>query len=251
MFTLIYIFCQLHQATPKIEAFFSIDLKDVNHPTSANISKKFIEKISGAKKRILIAIYTFTNIEIMKALVKQKAENPFLQIEVILDKFSMSTPSKIKYLVEKNIAVFLFDEKKFASLLDLKKNTITTKKTPKTINNLAFFNEPIMHNKYAIIDECLFTGSYNYTMKADAKNFENFILLEAENSNELATLEQFLINFFELKKFTKKLSINCFEKNKKIAKLNQPQKKIILARSKNPIWNEINNLWQNFKNIFA
>lgn len=186
------------------------------------ISQKIIEKIKEAEKHIYISMYTFTSIEIAEALVAQKTKNPLLKIEIIVDKFSMLPSGKAKYLAEHGIDIFLFEEKLFLqcltnqSFVDLKPN----KKQDDLPKKFSYqnYHEPLMHNKYLIIDNCFLTGSYNFSRKADLKNFENIILVEAQNKDEIESLENYISDFFNLKRFTSVIYINDFVKINKIIK---------------------------------
>ena len=66
----------------------------------------------------------------------------------------------------------------------------STQKTATRINI-----KPIMHNKYAIIDDLVWTGSFNFTVNANRNNQENVLI----TSNKKA-LASFLENFKNLKK---------------------------------------------------
>jgi phosphatidylserine/phosphatidylglycerophosphate/cardiolipin synthase-like enzyme len=57
--------------------------------------------------------------------------------------------------------------------------------------NWGFGREPLMHNKYAIIDHQVWTGSFNWTVSADTKNQENVVLI----SGEQEVVQKFLHNF--------------------------------------------------------
>lgn len=61
----------------------------------------------------------------------------------------------------------------------------------------------LMHHKFCIIDErLLITGSYNWTMAAEQRNYENVII-----SNELSLVKSYSKEFGNIKDRTEKLSL--------------------------------------------
>jgi phosphatidylserine/phosphatidylglycerophosphate/cardiolipin synthase-like enzyme len=48
-----------------------------------------------------------------------------------------------------------------------------------------------MHNKFAIIDQKVWTGSFNWTHSANHKNHENVVIIGGEDSIRLKFLKQF------------------------------------------------------------
>lgn len=137
------LFFVLGNLNPHSEVFFSPD----DSPT-----KRLIELINSTQKRIYAAVYMLTDKQIAEALVK--AKNRGVRVKVIVDKASADYEyGKAKLLRDSGIEMYVFaaesKNKKFGAL---------------------------MHNKFAILDDKLWTGSFNWTKNANQQNQENVIL---------------------------------------------------------------------------
>lgn len=170
-----------------------------DHPAT-----KLVEIIDQAKYRIFAAIYMLTDKSITEALIRAHKRN--VEIKIILDKISVESPwSKVEPLIKSGINLFL---KKSSEPKRRTKPSFLTESTPpdQTISEknepdnfkescakkkAGFHFHPIMHNKYAIIDKTVWTGSFNWTVSANNKNYENVIII----SEEKGVLERFLSNF--------------------------------------------------------
>lgn len=183
---LLFIIFLAYQCYPKTCFFFSFDFDDAGNPVCSNLSKSLESMILEAKEQVLIAIYAFTSAKIANALILAKTKNPNLVIEIVLDKFSTIYWGKAKLVADHGIPVFVFDHKKF-----LKK--LGKKEIPES--KYSVFSESIMHNKYAIIDNKVWYGSYNFTQRADKANLE-FVGI----SSGTKKVDLFKRNFFHLKK---------------------------------------------------
>lgn len=170
-----------------------------DHPAT-----KLVEIIDQAKYRIFAAIYMLTDKNITEALIR--AHNRKVEIKIILDKISVESPwSKVEPLIKAGIKLFF---KKSGEPKRRTKPSFLTESTPldQTISEkcepdnfkepcakkkAGFHFHPIMHNKYAIIDKTVWTGSFNWTVSANNKNYENVLII----SEEKEVLERFLSNF--------------------------------------------------------
>lgn len=179
----------------QVEVLFS----PKDHPTV-----KLVEIIDQAKYRIFAAIYILTDKNITEALIR--AHNRKVEIKIILDKISVESPwSKVEPLIKAGIKLFF---KKSSEPKRRAKSSFSSQPTPvvqdltekvelgsikETCANkkAGFHFHPIMHNKYAIIDKTIWTGSFNWTISANNKNYENVLII----SNEKEVLEHFLSNF--------------------------------------------------------
>lgn len=112
-----------------------------------NPQKEIIKNINQAESFINIAMYIFTDREIALPLVKARERG--VKVRLYLDKDQVGYKySQSRFLVQKGI-----------------KTRIST-------------NNYIMHNKFAIIDNCLLlTGSYNWTFSANNRNDENLMVI--------------------------------------------------------------------------
>lgn len=139
---------------PTTDALFS---PDDHH------KRKLIELISYTKNRIHAAIYMFTDKDIAFALINAKQRG--VDVKIIVDPISAeSTWGQAKNLLTNNIDVFMFDTKQHHSS-----------------NPKAQSFAPIMHNKFAVLDNQIWTGSFNWTQSANQKNQENVIITDEEN----------------------------------------------------------------------
>lgn len=114
-----------------------------------NCTKLVVRNIDNAHKTILMQAYSFTSVQIAKALVHAKQRG--VDVKVILDDSQFKqTYSMATYLQHQHIA--LWDDYKPA----------------------------IAHNKIIIIDNSiLMTGSFNFTQAAQNNNAENLLVLDS------------------------------------------------------------------------
>ena len=112
-----------------------------------NPQKEIIKNINQAEAFISLAMYIFTDREI--ALPLAKAQERGVKVRLYLDKDQVDYQySQSRFLVQKGI-----------------KTRVSS-------------NKYIMHNKFAIIDNCLLlTGSYNWTFSANHRNDENLMVI--------------------------------------------------------------------------
>jgi phosphatidylserine/phosphatidylglycerophosphate/cardiolipin synthase-like enzyme len=175
---------------------FSMTQTQVWFSPKDNISGKLIEKIKNSKTRIYAAIFMFTDKKIAQALID--AKNNGLDVQVVTDKSCLEYEyGKVDDLKSAGIDIFVYKK-------NLKKNK---------------YNE-IMHNKYAIFDNSVWTGSFNWTVQADVKNYENVICL----TDEFA-LKKYLKEFEELKLCCNKQLYNKSKNNKKLKENNNSNNK--------------------------
>ncbi len=189
----------------KIDVFFSPQDK----PT-----KKLIEVLDGASRRVFAAIYTLTDKKIVDALVL--AKNRGVDVQLVLDRFSLETPwSKAEVLHDAGIRIFLrstqvpkieapmpYEAKETIAKLDPNFDGFDAEAIealqPEPENGgkkqRNFNRDALMHNKYAVIDDQLWTGSFNWTVAANTRNQENALLI----SGEAELISKYLKNFEEL-----------------------------------------------------
>jgi phosphatidylserine/phosphatidylglycerophosphate/cardiolipin synthase-like enzyme len=163
-----------------------------------DVTGKTIARFKSANKRILIAIYMFTDKRIADALIKVQQEKPSLEVLVVVDSISVTSPfGKAKYLNNNGISVLVYPPAKSKASVPLK--NMSDQKP------LYWRPASIMHNKYAIIDDFLQTGSFNLTVSANNLNWENSVFCDEDS-----LVEKFLENFLELKE--KCVSVDSFLK---------------------------------------
>ncbi|MBD3231998.1 DUF1669 domain-containing protein [Candidatus Dependentiae bacterium] len=121
------------------------------------ISDKLIEQINHTKKRIYAAIYILTDKSIANALIEAKKRN--IDIQIVTDISCLQNEyNKIDLLKNNGIEIFIYK--------------------PKLKNNK--FSNAIMHNKFAILDNKIWTGSFNWTVSANKKNQENVVYIKKD-----------------------------------------------------------------------
>lgn len=162
------------------EVFFSQSYTDnKDQAYSSNLTEKLISLISSAKQRIYIAIYMLTDAKIATAITNAKKNLPNLDIQILVDDALVQSPfGKTDFLVNNNISVYAYDFSKFqqAKLKNTKINDNSLKHPKKKSVSKFTKIKPIMHNKYAIIDNCVWTGSFNFTVNANRNNHENVLV---------------------------------------------------------------------------
>ena len=107
-----------------------------------NIDKHLIDKINAAQTTIDLAVYEFNIEEVAQALIN--AESRGVKVRVVYDNKQISDTVQVPELIKANI--------------------------PAIPDNRSAF----MHNKFFVFDnQCVWTGSFNISMNAALKNFEN------------------------------------------------------------------------------
>jgi phosphatidylserine/phosphatidylglycerophosphate/cardiolipin synthase-like enzyme len=171
LFLCVIIFGFVFLIFTKTEVFFS---------PNDDIETKLIDKIKLAKKRVYAAIYMLTDKDVAQALVDAKKRG--LDVQVITDISCFESRfGKMKLLEENGILVFVF-----------KPNGPKNK-----------YQNELMHNKFALIDNIFCTGSYNWTISANKRNHENIMFVDDENTQqkeEEMSLQKYEKKFEELKK---------------------------------------------------
>jgi len=157
----------------KTEVYFSL----YNNP-----QKEIIKNINQTEAFINIAMYIFTDREIVLPLIKARERG--VKVRLYLDKDQVDYKySQSRFLVQKGI-----------------KARISS-------------NNYIMHHKFAIIDNrILLTGSYNWTFSANNRNDENLMVID-----DPELIEIFQNQFVNL--WTNKYNLERTQKLYQIAKV--------------------------------
>ena len=110
--------------------------------------KEIIKNINQAEAFINIAMYVFTDRDIALPLVKAHERGV-----------------KVRLYLDQEQTVYLYSQSRFLA--------------QKGMNIRISTNKYNMHNKFAIIDNCvLLTGSYNWTFSANHRNDENLMVID-------------------------------------------------------------------------
>jgi phosphatidylserine/phosphatidylglycerophosphate/cardiolipin synthase-like enzyme len=163
---------------------------------SGKIASNLIKQLKNSKHRIYGAVYMLTDKRIATALIAAKERN--VDVQIVTDQITATSQfGKCKPLAEALIPVFVFSPTE-------KKTKKNYEDENKDLEKAAFWcTDSIMHNKFAIIDDQVVTGSFNWTVAADAKNRENLLI-----TNDEEVVEQFLEEFEKLKKESTLYGIN-------------------------------------------
>jgi phosphatidylserine/phosphatidylglycerophosphate/cardiolipin synthase-like enzyme len=122
-------------------------------------TERLICMINEAKYKIYAAVYMLTDKNIANALIKAKERK--VDVQVVIDTISYeSSYGKGKTLEASGMTLYVFEPPKPAS------------------PTRAFFSGPIMHHKFALFDNKLWNGSFNWTDKANRHNQENVIITD-------------------------------------------------------------------------
>jgi phosphatidylserine/phosphatidylglycerophosphate/cardiolipin synthase-like enzyme len=174
--------------TSNITAYFSPD---------DQLDKRLIEQIEKETKSIHVCIYTFTHRGVATALIEAKKRG--VEVEVIVDRFSVKIKAPLEKLVEAGIPVFVWDPDRF-------KRKIA--------------HRPLMHNKFCVFGtDKVWTGSFNFTYEATKIHQENALLLQ----------DAALASAYKGQFYTIKLR-SCIPLSSYVAML--PKKKMLASRRK-------------------
>ncbi len=150
---------------PKTEVYFSPD---------DNVESILIARINNAQEKIHAAVFMFTNSTIADALIAAKKRG--IDICIITDRSCIESKfGKIRDLAAHDIAISVFNP-------------------PSSANR---YCTPIMHHKFALIDDIVWTGSFNWTKSATNINQENVII-----STNKSVYDRYAAQFDELKSRT-------------------------------------------------
>jgi len=175
-------------------SIFSITIESRIIPYFTSIDKpttELVKRLRNCKKRIYAAIYMLTDKRIAQALVDAKNRN--VDVQVIIDKISdESQYGKGRFLKEAEVSVWVYKSK---------------------IEPNKYRSGEIMHHKFALLDDELLTGSFNWTVAAGRYNHENLVCISGEQAAQDKYLEEFerlkkqSVKFAPHKKKSKKRTI--------------------------------------------
>lgn len=125
-----------------------------------NVAQALCECIKAEKKRIVVLMYSFTSKIIADELLQ--AHKRKVDVIIIVNRTCVTDRyNKVEYLASQGIPVFVYDP-----IFEHKKDT-----------------SALMHNKCALFSKnkhdrsIVMTGSFNFTVSADKKNYENVLFI--------------------------------------------------------------------------
>lgn len=140
--------------------------------TQDQLADKLIELIDQEEESIKVAIYCITHFGIAKSLIQ--AHERGVDVEVVVDPFSIKSRSSIHRLIESKIPLFVWDESICVGDVRAKQK-----------------RKALMHAKFCIFGNSLiWTGSFNFTNAANQCHQENVVTVESQKVAE-KYLEQF------------------------------------------------------------
>jgi phosphatidylserine/phosphatidylglycerophosphate/cardiolipin synthase-like enzyme len=120
------------------------------------LDRRLIEQIEKETKSINVCIYTFTHRAIANALIE--AHKRGVEVDVIVDRFSVKINSPLQKLAEAGIPVSVWDP-------DRSKRKQA--------------HRPLMHNKFCVFGaDKVWTGSFNFTYEGSKIHQENALVLQ-------------------------------------------------------------------------
>lgn len=166
IFRLIFLFLfpmSLFAISADCEVFFS---------PQDHLADRLVELINKEKKSIKLAAYSLNHLGIAKALNQAKKRG--VQVEVLVDPFSIKSRCSIGKLVDEKIPIFVFD--RHLHIGEGKKKSL-------------------LHNSFCVFGEdTIWTGSFHFTNESHLHNHENAITI---SSRELA--KKYLAKFSWMK----------------------------------------------------
>ncbi len=125
--------------------------KNIKTAFRSDCERLLLDSVHSAKSEILIAVYSFSNKKIAKALIKKSKEGIVVKLKVDKKQSSYNYSKSVFKLMKSNNL---------------------------NIEYISMQNHYSMHNKFLVIDkETVVTGSYNFTKAATKSNWENLILI--------------------------------------------------------------------------
>lgn len=120
-----------------------------------HVEKRLIGFIEQEKQSIQVAIYCMTHRGVANALIEAKKRG--VDVEVIVDRFSVKINSPVRKMVEAGIPLYVWDP---------------------DAGNRKKAHRPLMHNKFCVFgEEVVWTGSFNFTYEASRMHQENALVL--------------------------------------------------------------------------
>ncbi|MBI2743077.1 MAG: DUF1669 domain-containing protein [Chlamydiales bacterium] len=120
-----------------------------------HLADRLIECINQENKSIMVAVYAFSHKKIAEALCAAKARG--VEVEVIIDPYSLNFTASLDKMAEAGIPISIWDPLQ---------------------SSARRVNGALMHDKFCLFgDKFVWTGSFNFTHKADNANQENAIVI--------------------------------------------------------------------------
>lgn len=120
-----------------------------------HLEQRLISLIEKEKRSIHIAVYSLTHRRIATALIEAKQRG--VQVEVVVDRFSVKAKSPLLLMSQEGIPISVWDSDPY--------------KTKKG-------HRALMHHKFCVFgDDMVWTGSFNWTYEASRSHKEDVIAI--------------------------------------------------------------------------
>jgi phosphatidylserine/phosphatidylglycerophosphate/cardiolipin synthase-like enzyme len=196
---------------PGIHGFFTSDNFKVTYTTftvngASRISDELVRAIGAAEERIHIASGHLRSRPVSEALMQKRAEDPEIDIQIYLDGQEYVSDSTNDDQIEARdtcLAQATTESQKRACVdksflygLEVERAGIDVRYKYYAYRWDAGYAAQ-MHNKFLIIDDALYTGSYNLSDNAEHNTFENMLLFKGPEFADL--VEAYEEKFQELR----------------------------------------------------
>jgi phosphatidylserine/phosphatidylglycerophosphate/cardiolipin synthase-like enzyme len=139
-----------------LNAFVTSQNATVYFSPDDELEKRLISMIEQEQKSVRVAIYCMTHRGVAAALIDAKKRG--VDVEIIVDRFSVKLKAPLAKMVEAGIPVYVWDP-----------DSAKRKKA----------HRPLMHNKFCVFgDDVVWTGSFNFTYEASRMHQENAIVFK-------------------------------------------------------------------------
>jgi hypothetical protein len=147
-----------------------------------HVTQRLLSEIGDAKKVIHVAVYMLTDKRVAQALIA--AHNRGVEVEVVTDQLCRTmASSKASMLGAAGIRVWVFPAQAKAKAAPLAAPDLPVKNLGGELWQ-GWSKEPIMHHKFAVIDDFVWSGSFNWTWKADRSNQEDVSIYRNAESHK-------------------------------------------------------------------
>jgi phosphatidylserine/phosphatidylglycerophosphate/cardiolipin synthase-like enzyme len=137
-----------------------------------HLAEQLISLIDQETRSIYVAIYTLSHRGIAEALIRAKKRG--VEVEVIVDAFSVKARFPLNRMAKSGIPIFVYDPP-----FDAAKRK----------------KAPLMHNKFCVFGgKSIWTGSFNFTYEATTAHRENALYFE-----DVETAKRYIEQFRAIK----------------------------------------------------
>ncbi|MCX7833753.1 MAG: phospholipase D-like domain-containing protein [Ignavibacteria bacterium] len=161
----------------------------INNPRNSEIKDAIINAIKKAEQEIVMALYIFTDKDIMDALSHFIVSKTYSKLILLLD--------------SQNIPNEFMNNENYDRIIQLKENY-----PDRVFYKIMPSSDSIMHHKIIIIDRFLLgLGSYNYSSNAHNYNYESYVFITAdENPYLIKKFHSEIYNIMNLSQYAEPVS---------------------------------------------